>query len=583
MKYSKGFALIPLLTFVMLGIVVGAYIIKNPTNFFPKAEDTNENRIPFRNLTGWAYSPLPDTNPEQMIQDMIEMKNKGANVVYISHNNRGDIDSEVNEPGLSYAVYANRNSSEQAKRMLQAVRDSLDAAEKADLKVILAVGYQISMGNAWAQENLTEIRRAPSGEEMNHFDSGLTASPYSQIYRSYIYTYYKWVQSEIVSQYPNIIALNLADEPMGSDYSKHAEKASGLNFQSGLAYQVGKFQSGVLADYADWSASQWLKINPNLWVMMTFHIERQTPFFPDFEKIFKQTPSNFVFSADTHYSDDPLRRLSKEDNLNSLYGMTKTLGYYSKKYSKPLMLWVSGNSWGLPNPENADEGIENANAVIDGVEQTGGNLGMIMIWGWNINNQEIDKSVSEEIFDYTKIKFENFLPRNNPVSVYSVCENELFIDIGNEKVSHMIRNDITAGSKIYDKYKIVDKGLDFINDPLVYMLSNEDDCGGIKKATESTGETQPDEDYSSNDCLNQTGSRCEDELNQPSLMASSCEYSEWSDAEPYSCQDGWACYNDWYSDTSTSCQPASRSPHYHCEESLLCANPTEGDATRATD
>lgn len=582
MRNLKGFALIPLLIVVVLGIVIGAYIIRNPTNFFPKARDANEDRIPFQHLIGWAYSPLPDTNPEQMTEDMIKMKNEGANVIYIAHNNRGDIDTGVNEPGLSYAVYANRNSSEQAKKMLQAVRDALAAAQKADLKVVLAIGYQISMGDGWAQDNLTEVRRVPSGEEMNHFDSGMTASPYSQRYRSYISSYYEWVQSEIVSQYPNIIALNLADEPMGSDYSEHAEKTSGLNFQSSPPYQIGKFQSGVLADYADWSASQWLKINPNLWVMMTFHIERQTPFFPDFERIFKQTPPNFVFSADTHYSDDPFRRLNPEDNLNSLNAMTKTLGYFSRKYNKPLMLWVSANSWGLPNPENADQGIQNADAVIDGVSQTGGDLGMVMVWGWNINDQEINKSVSKEIFDYTKVKFSDFSPKVEPIDIYSVCENELFADIGKEGVSHMIRNDIAEGSTIYDKYKIVDKGLDFINRPLIYIIQDDDDCGGIKTSVEPPIKQQTPENYQINECEGQIGSVCDNQSNQPDLSSITCEYSEWSDTEPFSCQNGLACYYDWYSDASTSCQPASREPNYHCEENPLCSSTAGDDAEKPT-
>lgn len=580
MRDSRGFALIPLLLLVTLGIGIGAYIINNPTNFFPKAKDMEE-RTPFRDLIGWAYSPLPDTTPEQMIEDMTEMRNAGANVVYISHNNKGDIDSDVNEPGLSYAVYASRNSSKRAREMLQAVENSLDAAREADLKVVLAIGYQISMGEKWSKDNLNELRKTPSGENMKHFGSVLTASPYSTLYRQYISSYYEWVNSNIITKYPNIIAVNLADEPMGGDYSLRAEEASGLSFQSSPPYQIGKFQSGVLADYADWSASQWLEINPNLWVMMTFHIERQTPFFPNFEQIFSQTPNNFVFSADTHYSDDPYRNLSPNDNLNALYGMTRTVGYFSRKYNKPLMLWVSANSWGLPNPNDSLQGEKNADIIINTVSEAGGNLGMIMLWGWNINDQEIDKSVSTEIFNYTKVRFSDYSPKDTPINIYSVCESELFTDIGTYKIYHLTRDD--HNSILADKYKITDKDLDFTDQSLVYMISNEDDCGGIKRAVELNEERQLDQDYDTDDCLNQTGSRCGDELDGPSLIAPSCEYSQWSDAEPYSCQDGWACYYDWYSDTSTSCQPASREPNYHCEENPLCSNTAGDDAEKPTD
>jgi hypothetical protein len=61
-----------------------------------------------------------------------------------------------------------------------------------------------------------------------------------------------------------------------------------------------------------------------------------------------------------------------------------------------------------------------------------------------------------------------------------------------------------------------------------------------------------------------------------------CEYEEWE--TEYSCKDGYACYNLFYSSNDTSCQPETRiveGKHFRCAAEARCDNP-EGIANSPT-
>lgn len=365
-----------------------------------KAEG-RERLIPFENKVGWAYTAIPGTSKEEMAKDMRRMKDLGANVIYIGHNNPGNTDPNGSEPGLAPAVWfalqKNTPNKENAEKIHQAIVNALDASAEIGLNVVLPIGYQIQMGQEWNDKHPGELRRDVNGNLMNQWKSGETTSPYSLEYKKDIGDYYRWVNETIIKKYPHVIAINLADEPMGSDFSPHAmaafEQRYGVKFAEASPYQRGEFTSGVIADYAAWSANLWKELNPSLRTMMTFHIQRDTPFFPDVERIFRETPDTFIFSADTHLHDNPSNWPLTKQDINLLSGMVRTLGWLSKTYEKPLMLWTSANSWGLAgqstNKGGVNEALQNIDIVNDLSRQNGGKLGMIMAWGWNIKGQGV--------------------------------------------------------------------------------------------------------------------------------------------------------------------------------------------------
>src|SRR5690606_1698501 len=108
-----------------------------------------------------------------------------------------------------------------------------------------------------------------------------------------------------VSPYTDVITmLSLADEPMGGDYSEPAqmefEARYGIAMQDLSAaerWKIGEFQSGVIADYASWSADEWHRINPDILTTMSFHggeTARRVWGLPDIERLFADTPDNFI-------------------------------------------------------------------------------------------------------------------------------------------------------------------------------------------------------------------------------------------------------------------------------------------------
>ena len=145
----------------------------------------------------------------------------------------------------------------------------------------------------------------------------------------------------------------------------------------------------MIPDYAAWSANLWERLNPDVRTMMTFHVQRDAPFLPDVERIFAQTPPSFIFSEDTHLDDGLIDRTITPENVNLLYGMCRTFGWLSQVYGKPLMLWTAANAWGLKRNGGMPEARLNLDIVHDATRQAGGQIGMLMAWGWNIRFQGV--------------------------------------------------------------------------------------------------------------------------------------------------------------------------------------------------
>jgi hypothetical protein len=336
-----------------------------------------------------------------MARDFRRMRDLGANAVYLGHNVAGDVSPNKWEPGLSFAIYyaleQRTPAYEGARAMYEAVTTALAAAREVGLGVVLPVGYQIQMGPEWSERHPEHLRRKPDGTLLLHWDFLPSASPYSPRYREDIAAYYRWVDREIVRRHPHILALNLADEPMGTDFSPWARMAFqaryGQPMEGAEAARLGEFLSEVIADYAAWSAATWQEINPRLWTMMTFHIERTAPWLPSLDALFRRPPANFIFSADTHLHDAPPELPLTPQDVNLLHGMARTFGWLSRVYRRPMMLWTAANAWGLAGQSSRRGGIEEAtrNVAIAGdlPRQAGGRIAMLMAWGWNIQGQGV--------------------------------------------------------------------------------------------------------------------------------------------------------------------------------------------------
>ncbi len=371
-----------------------------------------ENRkSEIKNLrVGWAYEAYPEASSEKMRADFAAMRANGANAVWLGHNNPGEVNAQKVEPGMSYAVYAALQNQDDAlypdaRAMADAIRRALDAARANDLRVILPIGYQIQMGDAWNQQHPDALRLAFDGSRLNLYHSGYTASPYAPQYRQDIARYYEWVQREFVAPYSDVIVmLSLADEPMGGDYSAHAQnefaRRYGKNWETlspEEKWKLGEFQSGVIADYAAWSAGEWKRLNPNVLTTMSFHggdTARRVWGLPDLEKLFSQTPENFIVTFDAYLHDDLAAKPATSDEAAQLKLFLNTIGNYSRAYNKPLALWGGVNAWGLAQESSAPLGIPDAvtNLLLlyDLPTRAGGNVWGIFAWNYNVKQQGLE-------------------------------------------------------------------------------------------------------------------------------------------------------------------------------------------------
>lgn len=431
----------------------------------------------FENLVGWGYTVRARIPRAELLADLRRMRDLGCNTVYIAPDNPGDTNPDGYEPGLFpgiwYAIAAGTPEAANAWKIARSVLGALDAAAEVGLEVVLGIGYQIQMGEEWNAAHPAELRLDRDGQLMSQWSSGFTASPYSAVYRRDVQEYYAWVDETFVRRHPHVVALNLADEPMGADYSPHAmaefERRYGHPFDTAPFAERGEFLTGVIPDYAAWSAEVWQRLNPDIRTMMTFHVQRDAPFLPDVERTFAQTPPTFVFSADTHLDDGTIDRVITPENTRLLYGMVRTFGWLSQVYRRPLMLWTSANAWGLKRNGGPAEARLNLQIVHDAAKQGGGQIGMLMAWGWNIFQQGVyddrgnfpankDEMIAVVSQGLAARREQLSLPSTSrPERVVYVPAEPLHARIGEERVHHIAEG-------------VVDlRGIDFARENAVYL------------------------------------------------------------------------------------------------------------------
>lgn len=369
---------------------------------------------------GWAVEAYPEQTSADMEAILRRMATHGANVVWIGHNNPGEVDAAKVEPALSYAVYeAYQNPADRrhadARAIVQAQHRMLAACRVVGSQAVLPIGYQIQMGEVWNKAHPHDLRRDAQGDLLDIFGGGVSASFYSSAYRRDIERYYRWIDAQFVRPYADtILMLNMADEPIGGDYSDHAEAAFRRQFGIGFAEvgsdparqrQLGEFQSRYVVEYAAYSADLWDRIHPGLPVTMSFDGSqaRKTFTLPDVEALFRDTPAHFVVTFDAYPRDGrPHVPLSDED-LVGLFLLSRSVGFYSARYEKPVWLWAAANSWGLsqasPDPGTISDAVVNGLSLALLVRQGGGDLRGIAYWNYNVKEQGLYNDIHQTAYD----------------------------------------------------------------------------------------------------------------------------------------------------------------------------------------
>jgi hypothetical protein len=370
--------------------------------------------------SGWAVEAYPEASAAEMEALVRRLVNNGANVVWIGHNNPGEVDAAKVEPGLSYAVYKAYTDPADPRHadavaMVDAQKRMLEACRTVGVQAVLPIGYQIQMGRRWNEEHPNDVRRDAEGNPLNIYGGGVSASFYAPSYRRDIDKYYRWVEAEFVQPYAGVILmLNLADEPIGGDYSAHAEAEFRRRHGFGFAdvgddparqRLLGAFQSRYVVEYAIYSAGLWQALHPGLPVTMSFDgaQARQTFTLPDVEALFRDTPDNFIVTFDA-YPRDGLPDVPLSDkNLVGLFLLARSAGLYSARYGKPLWLWAAANSWGLsqasPDPGTVSDAVANGLYLALLVRQGGGDLQGIAYWNYNIKEQGLYNDTHDTAYD----------------------------------------------------------------------------------------------------------------------------------------------------------------------------------------
>ncbi len=396
--------------------------------------DASGSATAITHYAGWAMTAYPDASQAQMDADVARQVGAGANLVWIGHDNPGDVGHPANrksESGLSYAVYAAFRDTHDplhadAVAMVNAEFRMLTAIRRAGAKAVLPVGYQIQMGGTphsvcpdppgcahvtevwpgsknkdWNALHPGDLRRFANGQVINN--GGWSASFYAASYRHDIVNYYHWINATFVEPYSStIIMINLADEPSGGDYSAAADNVFRRTYGFGLGEagndtakqrQVGRFESDYIANYATWSATQWLTINATISTTMSFDGGRSRYAYqePQVEQLFRAPPPNFAVTFDAYPLDRDLHTAVSDADLTALAVFIRALGAYSARYHRPLYLWSAANDWGL-NSASADPGTV-ADAVANGLSlamlatSTGGDLRGIAAWSYYVKHQ----------------------------------------------------------------------------------------------------------------------------------------------------------------------------------------------------
>jgi len=357
---------------------------------------------------GWAVSAYPEMSQDALDAAVARQKAAGANLVWIGHNNPGEVGARKREPAPSYAVYAAYRDPRDplhadAVAITRAQFRMLAACRKAGMAAIFPIGYQIQMGKAWNAAHPGDVRRDAAGKPLSLFGGGVSASFYAPAYRRDITAYYRWVQTAFVQPYSDTITmLNLADEPSGGDYSAWAD----ADFRAVRGYglreagadprrqnEVGAYQSAYIARYASWSAARWLAINPAISTTMSFDGGQSRYAYqePLVESLFRDPPPNFAVTFDAYPRDGLFGTPLREGDLIALGVFVRALGAYSARYHRPLYLWSAANSWGLngasPDPGNVADAVTNGLALAAWTASTGGDLRGIAAWSYNVKGQ----------------------------------------------------------------------------------------------------------------------------------------------------------------------------------------------------
>jgi hypothetical protein len=368
---------------------------------------------------GWVMEAYPWMSEELMTQVVARQREAGANVVWIGHNNPGEVDAQSPEPGLSYAVYeALQDESDprypDAVAILEAQERLLRVVRAQGLKAVLSIGYQSQMGSRWDAAHPDALRLESRGG-INRATTVVNASFYSPDYRRDIRRYYEWVDARLVRPYrDSILMLNLADEPSGGDYSAWADAEfaarTGYSFAEvgddpeRLA-QLGAFQSSYIAEYAAWSAAQWAELEPDLPTTMSFEGATARVHFqlPLVEAVFARTPPTFYPTFDAYPRDGPPDLPLDDAELIRLFTLVRSLGYYSARYNRPFWLWSTANSWGLaqasPQPAHIADAVANGYYLVLLARQTGGWLQGIAVWNYNVVGQGLYNDTHRTTYD----------------------------------------------------------------------------------------------------------------------------------------------------------------------------------------
>lgn len=369
-------------------------------------------------FTGWVMDAYPDLASSDFVTAFSQMKQAGANLVWLGHNNPVGVDPNAREVGLSYAVYAAAiNPSDPhytaAQNIIAAQQRALDAARSVGLRLVLPVGYQTQMGADWNTAHQDSLRRGPEGAILNF--GGESASPYDGQFRADMARYDQWIEQQFVAPYRDVVLMvMISNEPTGFDYSSAAD----ATFTNRYHYrfedvgtnllretQLGAFQAHVMDDYAIWAAQQWQSIDPTLTVTLTFDGSpaRNNQQAPALEDLFRDTPSNFQPAWDTQIRNGPPTSSLNDSDVTSLGALLGTLAHFSAKYHRPYWLWSSGNSWGLSqgssDPSNISDAIANLHMLADLSRQGGGLLRGIAIWAYNVRGQGLHNDAYSPVYD----------------------------------------------------------------------------------------------------------------------------------------------------------------------------------------
>jgi hypothetical protein len=369
---------------------------------------------------GWAVEAYPEASAAQMEAIVRRLVEHGANVVWIGHNNPGEVDAAQGEPALSYAVYeayldpADPRHGD-AVAIVEAQHRMLAACRAAGVKAVLPVGYQIQMGQRWNEEHPDALRRDAEGQPLDIYGGGVSASIYAPSYRRDIETYYRWIDVEFVRPHADVLLmLNLADEPIGGDYSPHAEAEfrrhhgfgfAGVGDDPARQRLLGQFESRYVVEYAIYSAELWMEIHPGLTVTMSFDGGQARKVFtlPDVEALFRDTPANFVVTLDAYPQDDLPRVPLTDKDLVGLFLLARSVGLYSARYDKAVWLWAAANRWGLsqasPDPGTISDAVANGLALTLLVRQGGGDLQGIAYWNYNVKGQGLYNDSHDTAYD----------------------------------------------------------------------------------------------------------------------------------------------------------------------------------------